>query len=48
MKILIEFTPYDECADESDDTGLTEAAFIELTDKLMGLGEIGEVRKVEP
>lgn len=44
MKVIIEIEPYDECADATNSTGLTEEAYLELSDALADVGEVVDIR----
>jgi hypothetical protein len=45
MQVTITFTPHPEAQDPADDTGLTEAAFDEVMDALMGIGDDIKIQK---
>ena len=45
MRVTVEIEPYDDKADPSNHTGLTEAAYHELIDAIMEVGEVVNIRK---
>jgi hypothetical protein len=45
MEITITLDLHDECADENDDTGLTEEAHASLSVKLAEFGDIVDIEK---